>query len=335
MNKRTIDSDPTEAKRHKLPDWQLHLREHGWAVVPRVLEPAQVSDYASRFWDWMESFGSGIKRTDRITWKPANWPPSIRGLLQHYRIGHAKFVWDLRSEAAVLDVFAQLWSTHDLLVSFDGACLATPVHARISRDKDSWAHIDQGPAKAGRYECVQGLMTLSEAGPDLGGLVVYSGSHKLHKAFFEAHPAYAKKIGRSDWAKLEDVHREWYFRNGVTEVQPTAPPGSIILWDSRTVHWAARPSREQQHCRMAVYLCYVPRAKASKAAIEKKRKAFLDRRMTSHWPANPILFPTKPRTYGKTVLIAEDEVDVLKLFPDRPAIEEAEVTPTMRSLAGF
>lgn len=327
MNKRKIDNETSDSKRQKAPQWLEHLKTEGWAVIPSVLPKDKTEQYKSRFWEWMESFGSGLKRNYSSTWKWANWPLSIRGLLQHYRIGHSKFVWDLRTEEAVIEIFSLIWGTEDLLVSFDGACLAKPSRNETTMQADSWAHLDQGPKRAGNFECVQGLMTFSEAGPGLGGLVVYSKSHKLHKEFFEAFPKLAKKTGNSDWCKFEEKHRQWYFDHGAVEEQPAAPPGSVILWDSRTVHWAARPSKGQTHCRMAVYLCYVPRSHAIRKDLEKKRKAFEDRRMTSHWPAQPRLFPKQPRTYGR--------LDVLTKFTDRPVITNDEVTPKIRQLVGY
>ena len=41
-----------------------------------------------------------------------------------------------------------------------------------------------------------------------------------------------------------------------------------------------------------------PRSQATEANLRKKRKAFNDLRMTTHWPHKPILFPKNPRTYG-------------------------------------
>jgi hypothetical protein len=321
MNKR--DASPERAAKN--PTWLTHLKEHGYAVVPNVISQDKIDSYKTRFWEWMSSFGTNLNE-DPATWESKNWPPSIRGLLQHYGIGHAKFVWDLRCEAAVLEVFSKIWKDSNLLVSFDGACLSKPAHIKKNLEKDSWAHIDQGPAKAGQFECIQGLMTFTEAGPGLGGLLVYKDSAQLHKKFFKRFPELAKSVGNADWCKLEVEHRDWYFRHGAVEVQPAAPAGSILLWDSRTVHWAARPSQEQKHCRMAVYLCYVPRSKATKKDLEKKQKAFLERRMTSHWPAKPRLFAKAPRTYGN---------EEAKKFTDRKVISDSEVTETIRKLAGF
>ena len=331
-----------EPAKYKDPQWLLDLRENGYAVVPSVIFEEAIAQYKARFWDWIESFGTGIDRNDHRTWGGERWPPSIRGLLQHYGIGHASFVWALRSEKAIIDVFSAIWGTDDLLVSFDGACLAAPSHSRLDMDKLSWAHLDQGPRKAGKFECVQGLVTFSAAGPGKGGLVVYKGSHLLHKRFFDRFPKLAEKAGSSNWAKLEQKHRDWYFRHGAEQVQPAAPPGSVILWDSRTVHWAVRPEKiddwaewHQQHpgqaeadaCRMAVYVCYQPRAAATPANLKKKRADFANRRMTSHWAAEPKLFSELPRLY--------DKQEKAKIFTKRPTIKDEEMTPITLRLAGF
>jgi hypothetical protein len=43
----------------------------------------------------------------------------------------------------------------------------------------------------------------------------------------------------------------------------------------------------------------IPRNFASAKNLEKRKKAFNDLRMTSHWPNKPKLFTKFPRTYGK------------------------------------
>ena len=43
----------------------------------------------------------------------------------------------------------------------------------------------------------------------------------------------------------------------------------------------------------------MPRQLATKKELEKRRKAFEEMRMTTHWPCKVKLFPKMPRTYGK------------------------------------
>jgi hypothetical protein len=298
-----------EPKRQKV--WFVdHLAEHGWAVVVNVLSAEEVSSYVSRFWDWLESFGT-LKRNDDITWMDAkNWPPGPRGMIQNFGIGHAEFVWALRTHPAVLAVFAELWGTDDLLVSFDGACAAPPYLATQNTNK-SWAHIDQDERKAGQYLCVQGLVTLQYAGYDKG--------HLLHAELFKK---FAIERKTKDWVKLTEAQQEWYFSKGCREIYVNAPPGSILLWDSRTPHWAKRPISTALQPRLAVYLCYTRRDKATVRELKRKQKAFTERRMTTHWPSEATLFPKKAWPNFRP-----------DVFTDRPTITNP--SAAVLRLAGF
>ena len=44
-----------------------------------------------------------------------------------------------------------------------------------------------------------------------------------------------------------------------------------------------------------------PRSLATKKELEKRKKAFNELRMTSHWPHKVRLFPKNPQTYGKKI----------------------------------
>tara|TARA_B100002051_G_C16429532_1_gene483509 strand:+ start:465 stop:638 length:174 start_codon:yes stop_codon:yes gene_type:complete len=56
--------------------------------------------------------------------------------------------------------------------------------------------------------------------------------------------------------------------------------------------------------------------------IEKKRRAFQEKRMTSHWPAKPKLFAKSPQHYGAGL-------------PQITPIPDPELSPLGRKLAGF
>jgi hypothetical protein len=44
--------------------------------------------------------------------------PIRGGLFHRFGVAHEQFAWDIRSEPAVIDVFANIWGTEELLVSF-------------------------------------------------------------------------------------------------------------------------------------------------------------------------------------------------------------------------
>ena len=43
-------------------------------MVPGVLSPDEVQTCLDLTWDWLESLGSGIERSDPTTWTDNNWP---------------------------------------------------------------------------------------------------------------------------------------------------------------------------------------------------------------------------------------------------------------------
>lgn len=92
-------------------------------------------NYSLKAEEWLEGFKMGYKRDDRSTWKSKNIPrhrhgglfdqwvsriPSTRSGLTElsFSFAHAQFVWDCKSEPGVRDIFAKIWGTDKLTVSF-------------------------------------------------------------------------------------------------------------------------------------------------------------------------------------------------------------------------
>jgi hypothetical protein len=96
------------------------------------------------------------------------------------------------------------------------------------------------------------------------------------------------------------------------------------MWDSRTLHQGieSRKGRSEENIRCVVYVCYLPRSTSDCKEIEKKKKAFNEGRMTTHWPNTIQLFPKQPRTYGNPI----PNVTI----PDKPRLTELG-----KKLAGF
>ena len=283
--------------------WE-HLREHGWAVVGNVLTPKKVDTYVGRMWSWFEQLGTGIDRNDPATWRGDAWPRNIHGILQHYRCGHAQFVWDIRTEPKVVGSFSKLWSVEpdQLLTSFDGFCFMKG--PAVSK---GWPHWDQGSSKQG-LQAVQGLVTLTSVESDAdGGLVVWDKSHTLHADYWRE---YGIKSG-GDWYKVPEDHMKSMEREyDIKRVVVKAPAGSLILWDSRTIHHNQPPAKGNPKQRACVYVCMTPRAKATPKNIEKRQSAFTNLRMTTHWPHTVRLFPENPRHYGKLEALSKFKLRV-------------------------
>lgn len=280
------------------------LAEKGYTVVKGVVPAERCEQYYASIWEWLASLGTGLDFKDPSTWKSKNWPFAMHGILQHYSVGQEQFVWDVRCEQGIIDVFEAIWGTRKLLVSFDGLNISKPSSYRSNH---KWFHTDQRPGRlespwgnfrmhkaltAANSYCIQGSLNLLPNGVDDGGLAVLEGSHKLHEKFFTENPQ-AKAKSKRDWYKLES--EDYAFFNGCKEIKICCDPGDVLLWDSRTMHMAYGPTAR---CRSVIYTCYMPASMANPKDVAKKKEAFNAKRMTSHWPCSPMLFPKNPRIYG-------------------------------------
>ena len=151
-------------------------------------------------------------------------------------------------------------------------------------------------------------------------MAFYEGSNKYHAEFGTKYEI----TNKSDWYKLTDEEEEFFIEKGCSEQKIKCPAGSLVLWDSRTIHCGteAMRGREQPNFRLVVYTCYQPRTFASEKQLIKKKQAFNELRMTSHWPATVKLFGKKPQTYGKSI-------------PEITPILSPQLTKLGEKLAGF
>lgn len=299
------------------------LDRDGYCVIPNVIDSAFCDELINDIWQWMGALQTGVKRDDPETWTTKQWPSNIHGIIQHHGIGQATHAWKLRQDPRVVQVFADLWQTkpEDLLTSFDGTSVIRPPERRKGRgwqkEDEDWYHSDQRPTKLGRH-CIQGWVSLEDVGPEDATLRLLAGSHLQHHRL--------KKPVAGDWYRLDDAEKK-EMRQDCKEVFVSCPKGSMVLWDSRTVHCAAAPrrGRQQERWRYVIYTCMHPRRFATEPELRKKRQVFLDGRTSSHWPSPAKMFPKVPRSYGKE----------LPPWVNPPAYPLDQLTPLGKRLAGF
>jgi len=304
------------------------IERYGVGIIPNVLNDEEIKQMNDGMWDYLEyvsqEFDKPIQRNDRKSWVHyLKMFPKHSMLLQQFGVGHAQYIWDLRQNEKIVDIFSQFWDVpkEDLLVSFDGASFHFPPEdTNRGWYRQTWYHTDQSYLRP-EFECLQSWIT---------GLDVEEGDATL--AFMESsnnyHDEFREKFGitdRSDWFRLEkEEQKEFYDEKGCIDKKICCPAGSMVFWDSRTIHCGTEPmkKRENKNLRNVAYICMTPRDRASDAMLNKKRKAFKDLRMTSHWPHKPKLFPKNPRTYGNPL-------------PNITEVKEPKLTELGYRLAGF
>ncbi|GFZ46429.1 hypothetical protein JCM24511_04676 [Saitozyma sp. JCM 24511] len=264
------------------------LRTKGYAVIPSIIPQDRVERYIDDAHSWLEEFGMGYKRDDKATWSEDNLPISNKGgLYNQYSAGHEAWVWRARCEPGVISAFQDLWGTEELIVSFDGVNVTFPYgpHGRTDIEvTPPWPHQDQDPRNR-TFQLAQGIIALSESGPEDGGLVVIPGSHLLHTKFFDENGGVdderiAKAGGKLNSYQFTEEEAAWYRAQGCEEVKVTCPAGSLIIWDSRLIHWNRTPTRSRT--RVAVYACYCPASFATPEALDRKAEVYQRRYQTTH-----------------------------------------------------
>ena len=266
-----------------------YLHAEGFVVIANALTPNESATALDLTWDYLESLGTGIDRTDVSTWSDDRWPVAVHGgIIPSQGIGHSAAQWFIRSAPRIKESFAAVWGDEDLLVSFDGMALWRPPAVdpewRTNRG-GSWLHIDQHPVGRPGFHCVQGLISLLDSSPATGGNVLIPRSHLGFATIPDRYPE-----------RLARIHPSIdHFRFPADDPQLAATPpimphleiGDLLLWDSRTIHCsspALEPSTPTQGLsRAASLICMMPRAKSSPDVIEQRRQAVDNRTSTTNW----------------------------------------------------
>lgn len=295
------------------------VRDKGVAVLTSRLSDEECFALNDQMWEALEETSHGeIKQDDQESYSKITRLLSTKhgGLIQNY-MGHAQYIWDVRSNPKVMEFYRKLYKckAEDLLVSFDGvtigiAHLGTGDHGLYKGN--NWLHLDQAPSNS-KFQCVQSWVTTNNVRPGDATLRCLLGSHKYHANFAQT---FRLRHKTNDWFKLTDNQVAWFkhFRK-CEDVCITCPAGSQVLWDSRLVHSGIESLPLETHpsgvlnTRNVIYVCYQPRPPMETPERDRvlgwRREIFNPKnedkylRMTSHWPLKGRLFPRYPKFLPK------------------------------------
>ena len=263
-------------------------------MVKSVITPEKAKLYQQKALEWLSSFDTSLDLNDPSTWTTENLPfQSKVNTFNKYGVAHEKFMWDARMEPKILEAFARIWGTDELLVSFDALNITLPNRADKPAQRP-WPHVDQSPLRRGLH-CVQGIINLSHAGPEDGSLIVLPRSNTVTEQFFDT------ETDRATWETkdirfISETEMKWFEERDMKPLKVMAEPGDLILWDSRTIHWGGEPTVESDTIRTVIYASYSPATWARPEELERKREAFESFQATTHW-AHDNVVPREKEAY--------------------------------------
>lgn len=315
-----------EEEQSQVSNYLLDLEELGVCVIPNVFSRVETEILYQRVWhEYIERAWPNCKLDDRSNWEEAFPMHNQIGIFAG-PAGQTQVMWDLRQDPRIVHIFSQVWNTNDLIVSMDGLSFMCPSEIREVY-MDPWPHVDQGILR--RQDdvahnntqpigfvsesllktepfTIQGQFLFEDSFEGDGGFYCIPRSHLQFTNFAPPYEALdsmdlpREEIRKAKHAFLLDFFTKKKDESGNPYAlkQITAPRGSLILWDSRTVHWnqhasKERPYSEHPKVRMVGYLCYVPKARLTNEGLVRRREAFEMGVSTGHNPAEPELKFTK------------------------------------------
>ena len=301
------------------------LEELRFCVIPQILSDDETRTLYVRVWDeFIEKAWADCKMDHRSNWKNTFPIHNKRGMFAG-PAGQLQVMWDIRQDPRIVDIFAQIWNTDDLIVSMDGMSFMCPPEIREGHI-ETWMHVDQSilcrqdgtrhsnnapvnfiseSSLQTQPYTIQGQFLFEDSFEDDGGFYCIP---KSHRRFAEFAPKLARISEIRDGMERTKARTE-FFKKFFTENRDElgnsykmqhvkAPRGSLILWDSRTVHWNQhanknRSSDDSPKVRMVGYLCYVPKSRLTNEGRKLRKEAFERGVATGHNPARPELKYTK------------------------------------------
>ena len=266
-------------------DIRSTVERYGVAILTDVMTPEENQKIIDQVWSTYEKVIPGFKRDDTTTWPRRIDTQCLYAMLDHcHGIGHGRAMWTVREHPAVANAFATIYNIdkNDLLTSFDGMSfhLPTEITKFGASPTADWFHTDQRP-EIPSFDCIQSWFTpINVHGQQDATIEVLVGSN----AVVQSLSSTTEHTGR-DWVKFSDKDIAKWFSN-CKRVRISCPAGSMVFWDSRTLHQGVKPkqSRATPNIRMAMYVCMMPRSLADDSTLRKRIQAYEQHRMSTHHP---------------------------------------------------
>ena len=265
--------------------WKSELERDGFTVIRAVAGEEEVQRARALVWEWLESLGTGIKRSEPDTWTHLAWPGHGRGVtMVSQGAAHLGATWYLRGLPRLKEVFTKFWGTEELIVSLDGIIIWRPwSEEQDRRPGSSKLHMDQNPAKKPGFQCVQGMLPLYPVTPHVGGTMVVPRSHLMQTELLSRHKNMSGEPDR-DYCVInpcDPLQGE--------EVLVPLMPGDLLLWDSRLVHSGkVGPGIDEVNpttlARASMCVTMGPRDRASREVLTRRKNAVTEGWTFSHWP---------------------------------------------------
>jgi hypothetical protein len=193
---------------------------------------------------------------------PATWPARQSRGHGIVPLHHAQALWNVRQHPAVHRLFADLYGTDALWVSYDRASFKIRDQHGGSGPADP-IHWDGHPAQLDRLS-IQGLAYLTDTTPDQGAFCCVPSLYREVDAYLAEHPDHG------------DSRRPEVDPDQIRVVG--GPPGSMVLWHRRMPHSSTRNVTDRPR-----WVQYVAMDPVGDEAARRRRVTEYEQAMPPKW----------------------------------------------------
>lgn len=265
------------------------LDNYGVAIIPSILNIEESEQMINDMWDYLEhitqKWDNPIDRKDKDTWKQIYELNHESLIFQFWNIGQSQMCWNVRQNPKIVDIYAKIYNVEptELKASFDGASIQFPPEITDfgwREDSQPWFHVDHSYLDS-TFKNVQSWVTAYDVNDGDATLVILESSHLYHKECGKM----LKIISPKDYTMLTNEQLDFYLAN-CKPVHICCPKGSLVLWDSRTVHYGCEPTKKRlnPNTRCVSYLCYSPKNLIDEDNCNRRKTAFKFLQTTNHDP---------------------------------------------------
>ncbi len=262
--------------------WKTFLDENGYVVIKNILNSYEKENIFNTFKTNINTVSPLFDLDNQNTLTIENTPLMFgKGMAVFNGFGQSDFMWKLRLNKNIKNIYEKIHNTKDLCVSLDGFSLFVS-GKQISKP---WLHIDQNP-KNNIYS-IQGAYNFLPVNENDAGFILIPKSHILSQKI----PDHNK-----DWIVFDN--QEEYYKKSVKLI---IPENCFILWNSKLIHSnkGISDKKYQQLNRLTAYIAFLPKNLRSTEILEKKIQAYKSNLSTSHW-ANKCEIKQYPWGFKKT-----------------------------------
>jgi ectoine hydroxylase-related dioxygenase (phytanoyl-CoA dioxygenase family) len=254
-----------------LDNAKKHLDEEGYVVFKDILNNVERQDFLQLFLNDMKKVAPNFDMYNSDTWVIKNFPGMFgKGMCVFNGLGQSDFMWNLRTNSAIQNIYKNILESQELVTSFDGCSM---FYSNKQQSK-SWLHIDQNPKH--KIKSFQSSYNYYPVTDKSSGFIVVPKSHKTYSPNVK---------NNKDWVMLS-TDKEYNGQYDKEVVKLCIPSNCLTIWSSKLIH--ANTGMDKKYIntsidRLTCYVTFLDKKERSDEILQKRIDGYLNGVTTSHW----------------------------------------------------